>query len=416
MLRKLANLVTNNFGLKVLGAVFAVILWLVIVNVEDPDKPVIFTATVKIENADYLTDMGKTYEVLDGSDVISFTVTGKRSVVEELSVTDFTVSANMENIDESMTKIPITIAAPGYSNQLEITKKSSYVRVNVENLVSETYKINVVTEGDLSTYCYIESADVSPQTVSVSGPESVVGQIDKAQMVVDVSGISDDISSTGGIVLLDASGNEVSQERLTLSVTEAEAEVGVKMRKEVPVEFEISGEPLTGYRLEDMSSTISSVKLEGDADDLGSVSKLKITSPQLDISEISSTYTAVIHLPDYLPEGVSLAKGEKEDAEVTVQIEAQTTTAFEMPVANITVSGLADGLELSFNSDTVIVNITGFADELESVSGQELYGTLDASNLESGIYTVPVILTGDYAHNSIAAASVTITDNNSMEE
>lgn len=416
MLRKLANLVTNNFGLKVLGAVFAVILWLVIVNVEDPDKPVIFTATVKIENADYLTDMGKTYEVLDGSDVISFTVTGKRSVVEELSVTDFTVSANMENIDESMTKIPITIAAPGYSNQLEITKKSSYVRVNVENLVSETYKINVVTEGDLSTYCYIESADVSPQTVSVSGPESVVGQIDKAQMVVDVSGISDDISSTGGIVLLDASGNEVSQERLTLSVTESEAEVGVKMRKEVPVEFEISGEPLTGYRLEDMSSTISSVKLEGDADDLGSVSKLKITSPQLDISEISSTYTAVIHLPDYLPEGVSLAKGEKEDAEVTVQIEAQTTTAFEMPVANITVSGLADGLELSFNSDTVIVNITGFADELESVSGQELYGTLDASNLESGIYTVPVILTGDYAHNSIAAASVTITDNNSMEE
>lgn len=416
MLRKLTNLVTNNFGLKVLGAVFAIILWLVIVNVEDPEKPIVFTAAVKIENANYLTDMGKTYEVLDGTDMISFTVTGKRSIIEELSATDFTVTANMENIDESMTKIPIVITASSYSNQLEITKKSSYVLLNVENVVTEDYKVNVVTDGELSTYCYIDSTELSSQKVSISGPESVVNRIDTAQIMVDVSGVSKDAAFTQPIVLLDEAGNEVSQERLTLSTIEVTAEVFVKMRKEIPVEFKVSGEPAAGYRYEDISSNVSSVKLEGDTDAFSSLSKLEISSSQLNISGATATYTAIIHLEDYLPEGVSLAKGEKEDAEVTVQIEAQTTTAFEIPVTNITVSGLADGLELSFNSDTVTVNIAGFANELESISEEDLYGTLDASGLQSGIYTVPVNLTGDYANNSTSAASVTITDNNVLEE
>lgn len=416
MLRKLTKLVTNNFGLKVLGAVFAIILWLVIVNVEDPDKPVVFTATVRIENANYLTDMGKTYEVLNDSDVISFTVTGKRSVVEKLSVTDFAVSANMENIDESMTKIPITITAPGYSNQLEITKQSSYVQVNVENVVSGTYSIDVVTEGDLSSYCYIESTSASPKTVSVSGPESIINQIVKAQTVINVSGASDDVSTASSVLLLDASGNEVSQERLTLSLTEVNAEARIRMRKEVSVSFNVSGDLMAGYRLGDISSTVSSVTLEGEAAVLDSMNELALSPSELDISEKTMTYTANIPLADYLPRGVTLAEGEVEEAEVTVEIESQTTAAFEMPYNNITVSGLASGYNLRFDSDTVTVNITGFEDELSSISGQRLYGTLDASDLQAGTQTVPIKITGDYADNSTATASVTITDNNSLEE
>lgn len=70
MLRKLTKLVTNNFGLKVLGAVLAVILWLVIVNAEDPDKSVTFSMPVQVTNAEYLTEMGKTYEALEDLSLI----------------------------------------------------------------------------------------------------------------------------------------------------------------------------------------------------------------------------------------------------------------------------------------------------------------------------------------------------------
>ena len=38
MLRKLTKRITNNFGLKVLAVVFAIVIWLVVVNIEDPEK------------------------------------------------------------------------------------------------------------------------------------------------------------------------------------------------------------------------------------------------------------------------------------------------------------------------------------------------------------------------------------------
>ena len=111
MLRKLTKRITNNFGLKILAAVFAIILWMVVVNIEDPEKTKGFTIPVTIENNEYLSDMGKTYEILNNTDKISFTVTGKRSIIEELSESDFTAVANLENINDDMTTIPVSVSA-----------------------------------------------------------------------------------------------------------------------------------------------------------------------------------------------------------------------------------------------------------------------------------------------------------------
>ena len=76
MLRKLTKRITENFGLKILAVVFAIVMWLIVVNVEDPQKTKVYTVPVEIENADYLQKMDKTYEVINNTDRISFTVTG----------------------------------------------------------------------------------------------------------------------------------------------------------------------------------------------------------------------------------------------------------------------------------------------------------------------------------------------------
>ena len=95
MLQKIAKIITNNFGLKILAVVISVVFWLVIVNVEDPEKTLTFTVQVNIENADYLTNQGKTYEILNGSDTIKFTATAKRSIIEKMTDGDFEVTADL---------------------------------------------------------------------------------------------------------------------------------------------------------------------------------------------------------------------------------------------------------------------------------------------------------------------------------
>ena len=68
------------------------------------------------------------------------------------------------------------------------------------------------------------------------------------------------------IVLVDASGNAVSKDRLTLEQTETTVTARVKMRKTVPLEFEVTGTPAAGYRYQEIESDINSIEIEGDAE------------------------------------------------------------------------------------------------------------------------------------------------------
>ena len=416
MLKKLTNLITNNFWLKVLGIVFAVIIWMAVVNVQDPDKAVTFSVQVEVVNGDFLTDIGKTYEVLDGTDTISFTVTGQRSIVENLTASDFKAVANIENIDDSMSIVPIVITATSYSSQLEITTRSSYLKLNVENLVTQEYEIEIVMEGTPATGCFVNTVDSSPETVTVTGPESVVNGISSAQVTLNVDGATDDVSSTEPIVLRDESGEEIPQERLTLDASDTVVAADILMRKAVSLSFEVDGEPAENTRYNGIQSEVSSVTLEGDRDILNSVTSIDISSDQLNIDGAAESLTVQIYLPDFLPDGISLADNEKKEITVILEIEAQTTVEIEMPTDNITVSGLAEGLSLSYGSDTVAVQITGYADDLDSVSGDELTAVLDASDLQTGIYEVGLTLDGDYTETAAATVSVTVTDNSSEDE
>ena len=55
MLKKLGKILTNNFGLKILAILFAMILWLVVVNIDDPTQTTPFTTNVTLEKSDYIT-------------------------------------------------------------------------------------------------------------------------------------------------------------------------------------------------------------------------------------------------------------------------------------------------------------------------------------------------------------------------
>lgn len=410
MLRKLTKLITNNFGLKVLGAVFAVVLWLVVVNVEDPNKTVSFSAPVKIDRTAYLTDMGKTYEVLDNTDIITFSVTGRRSVVEKLSASDFNVVANMENIDDTMSMIPISVTLQQrVANDIEIRKKSSHVLVRVENLVSKSFNIEVLTVGKPSTYCFIEDTALSPRKVTVSGPESAVSNIDKAQIMIGVEGATEDVVENSEIRLLNANGAEVDRSRLELNRTEVAVDVRILMKKTVPLKLETTGEPQVGYRYLNMESDVEQVTLVGYSDAMSEIKELVISDSRLDLSRRTESYSLQIHLADQLPNHVYLAEGEPTDVNVSVQLEARSSREFNVPVSNLTVKGLESGLDLEYRTDTVKVKIYGFNEDLDRISAGALFGTVDVTGMSVGNHTVRVSLDGEFANDAEALVSVKIS-------
>ena len=99
MLKRLGKTITNNFSLKILAVILAVVLWVVVINIDDPTTSKTYTTNVVAENTDYITSQNKYYEPLDSSNVVSFRVSAARSVHDELSNADFSATADMENIE-----------------------------------------------------------------------------------------------------------------------------------------------------------------------------------------------------------------------------------------------------------------------------------------------------------------------------
>lgn len=85
MLQKFGKKVMNNFGLKILAVLFAVVLWIVVVNIDDPSNSKPYTTSVSLENKSYITSMGKWADYLDGKNTITFSVYAKRSVHNTLT-------------------------------------------------------------------------------------------------------------------------------------------------------------------------------------------------------------------------------------------------------------------------------------------------------------------------------------------
>ena len=87
-MKKVISLITKNFGLKILAVVFAVIFWMIVVNVDDPEMSKQFSVPVTIENENVVTDMGKVYEVLDG-DMAVFIFPGRPVNLEKIKTSHF---------------------------------------------------------------------------------------------------------------------------------------------------------------------------------------------------------------------------------------------------------------------------------------------------------------------------------------
>ena len=111
MMHKLWKRLTNNFSLKIISVVFACVLWLVVVNIDNPSATRTFKAMAEITNENIITDNKNVFEVLDDSQMITFTVTGPRSIVERLTSADFKAVADMSKIKLEFGLVPSDVTA-----------------------------------------------------------------------------------------------------------------------------------------------------------------------------------------------------------------------------------------------------------------------------------------------------------------
>ena len=429
---KILKTLTKNLGFKILAVVFAFILGLVVYNTDDPTITVSYTTNVTVENASVVTDMNKCYEVLNGTNTVSFAVTAKRSVLNKLEDTDFTAVADMNrmivNEDGDKANVPIEIISKRSNSSLKYNEKNKYLEVSLEDLMKRRFIITADTSGKVADgYALGEVTVTNPNVLNVSGPASIVNKIDSVVATIDVDGMSMNLSDNVIPALYDADGQEIDTTKLKLSNTTVTISAKILSVKEIPLVFSTSGVPYGDNRVVEISSKPETIKVKGSSTTLNPLSSLNIPGDVLNVSGASEDITTTIDISEYLPDGVELVNASDATVTVTVRIEAYELKKFNLSTSQINVNGLDSNYDLSFDQSTVAVTVSGLKNDLNKLNTSQLSASIDVTDLGVGTHQVNLDLNLDEDNYAYQTITVTIeikdktkddsenTDDNSSE-
>lgn len=424
MLKKLAKLVTNNLGLKVVALLFAIAIWLVVVSIDDPTQTRPFTTAITIENADYMEEQGRYFEPLNADMTVTFKVSVSRSIMKNLSNTDFKAVADMENIEEvdranGIYRIPIDIMATRYASSIAFSGKTQYMEVKVEDLITAQFPLKAAYVGEPGETSAVGAMKVSPNIIKVTGPESVVDDISSVQAVIDVTGATTDLTDSVTPTVYNTAGEVMDVSKLSFSIDKVTVSAEILNIRKLAIKAETSGIVANGYICTEVQIDPSRIAVKGNADVLQTLGDIVIPSDVLNVNGANVDVVRTIDITEYLPEGVSLVNSEDTEVTLTAVIEEIVTREYELPTAGFAIDGNVAGYKVSVTQDTVKVSIRGVKSHLETLDVATLGGRLDISGLSAGKHMLPLnvlyLNSEIYAIVGTPMVEVTITDNASGE-
>ena len=402
----------NKIPRILLAMLISVFLWLYVVTVVDPnDTKVVYSVPVTYENMTSLTD--NNLVMTSGQNAtVTLKFYGRRSDLNNLTSESLTVTADVSRIkSEGEQNLSYTVTLPDSvsDNNVQLTERTpSRLTVDVERAVEKQVNVavdisNEVADGYVAD---LEAMKISPETITVFGPEAEVSKIDSARVSLDIGGVTETVDNSFPYQLVDSDGNAVDTTNFRCSADAVDVMLTVEKYKEIPLTLELKAgggakEKNVTVTLSPAYITISGPGAIVDAMDSLSIGTLDLAS----MTELSETKTYDITLPD----NVTNVSGQNQ---VTARIVLNGLSTKTLEVENFSVSHKPDGLDVAIVTTTLEITIRGPSDEIEAISAKDLTVQGDLSDFsQAGTYKIPVTVTSkDFPGvGMIGSASITVT-------
>lgn len=385
----------NNLSLKILSAVCAIIIWIIIVNVYDPSTSVTVSGVeVQLVNTESLTEKEYAYDVVDGSK-ISVYISGPRSIVTDIKAKDIVATADLSNVTvfSDYVDIDVKVVKDGVSaSSIEIAPKTTAIRLKIENRVTKTFNIDTELVGTPADGYVIGGQQISPSSVKVTGTSSVVDSISSVKVLYDVSGATMNISDAAPIKLYDSQGTEIVDDRIELSKTAVDIKVNVLMTKTVPVTYKTKGTPADGYGVSGIDQAVTEAVIAGTEDALRDVNSIDVPDSAIDVSGLNADKIFHVRLSSYLPGNITVMS--EGVVNVTVRIYPVSEREISVPVTGIVLSNLPQGYNISFGDVTAVnITVTGEQSVLTALTVTGIIPTIDLSGIKEGDNTLRLKVT-----------------------
>ena len=397
--------ITNNLGLKILALFVSVGLWIIAININDPVSENTYTVNVTLQNSGVLSSAGKYFEVKDNSDRIKVVVRGTRTALSQFNQADIVATADMSKITED-NLVPIELSTTKQSDKIEgIRSESQYVKLALEDVRRLQMPIEVRVLNDPADGYILGATQTSQNVVILSGPESIINQVESAAVEIDVSGATTDVKISLPIHLYSEEDDIIDTSKVNMSVQEISTTASILQKAVVPLIAIPQGTPTQGYVLNGIIEGLpTEITIAGKSNIVSKIPYIDI-SESLDVNDIYQDTSYEININDYLPDGVSLVGtvGNNGILDISVGVDKESEKTIVLDPEAIQVIGVPEGFSATVSDleNDVEVPVSGLKSLLDAVDESKLvpiinvdkYLSNNEMTIEKGHLDIPLDIT-----------------------
>lgn len=401
--------ITDNLSLKIMSVAVAVVVWLIVVNIDNPVGTNYYTITnVELINKEYVESSDTIRKMCmpeENQDTVRVAITADKKTRDKIRVSDISAVADLQqavSLDTNPVMVPITVTCsvsgigPG---DIKVTPQN--LSVNLDEKETQEFVVNV-TRGDTKPGKDYEvgSLTANPEKVRITGPKSLVNKIDKVNAAIELNGKTQDFTQEVTLSIIDKNQEALSDSEMNSLRIENNAQVIVtaklwKIRQGVKISAGYVGTPAEGYQAGMIKTVPDTISVAGSTEGLETLAAndnvITIPSESIDISGESSDVEKKISLKDLLPDNVKLTSDSSEDVWVTVSILPEGSREFSFPTKEIEVKNKPDDLQVTFETAQIAIRIKSDSKDLDDLDvTKDIKASIDLEDKEEGNYEVPV--------------------------
>ena len=376
----------NHLGLKILSILLAVIIWMIIMNVDDYSvTKTVRDIPVEETNGSSIENLGKVYNVVSGN-TVDVVFKGPRSLVDPLTAADFTAVADLSELSITNTvQIKVKVNNSQISGRLQINPVDATMNLDIEDVISKELPVKALTKGSVANNYAMGTSKVTPNIVRVTGPESMINKITEIRAEVDVSGMYSAFRKTVIPVCADAYGETVTGKDLILNVETVTVDAEIQPTKEIPIKLNTTGAPASGYTVTSINYNPQTVVVAGAEKELEKINALYISG--LSVAGLNTKKEYDLKISDYLPDTLFLA-GTDDHLAVAIDFEKLQQAELPLTAEDIEIVGKdEEKYEYTLTPGAGFkARCTGLLSDLDGVTKEALQLKIDVTGLEAGEY------------------------------
>ena len=306
MMVRIRNLFRRNLPEKFMALTVATILWLVVMNDQNPTIDGTYTVPVTVLNAPQGYRMVKEY------DDIQMNVRAPRSLFASYETSDFKAYVNLYGLEEGQHTLKVEPVAPQGFEIVEILPAS--VSVTLDPFVEKQFPAELIVTGTTAPGTTVAKVTQSSSMVTVVGPKSMVETVTRVIGYVGLSNNSADFSLQVPLTAINEDGREVAKTRPLPSVISVDVQLARGLSKRIlPVLVDLADDLSPIYEVEKVVVEPSQIEVAGNEDAIGKLAGIRTEKVSLADAQ-GKTFSKNAKL--MLPEGATVTNNT-----VTVEID-----------------------------------------------------------------------------------------------